>query len=168
MTSAQRLEVRHSLTASGAAYELAPVTLPRGTVQWFTTMPQTLRELYAANATDKPFMVYNDETLTFHDAYERLSAIAALLAHHGVEPGDRVAISMRNYPEWMLSFAAATSIGAIAVGLNSMWQANELDYALTDSAPRVLLVDEERLTQWRTLGRNDITVIPVQIGRAHV
>ena len=38
---------------------------------------------------------------------------------YGVRPGDRVAIGMRNYPEWVIAFAAITSIGAISVSLNA-------------------------------------------------
>ena len=128
MTSDQRLEVRHSLTAPGAAYELAPVVLPRGSVQWFTKMPQTLRELYAANATDKPFMVYNDETLTFSEAYTRLSAIAALLVRHGVEPGDRVACE-EVFGPFMSVHTFSTDEEALAI-------ANSVDYGLGGILPQ--------------------------------
>jgi acyl-coenzyme A synthetase/AMP-(fatty) acid ligase len=51
---------------------------------------------------------------------------------------------MRNYPEWPLTFIAATSIGAIAVPMNSWWQAKEMAYGLGDSGARVLFCDVER------------------------
>jgi long-chain acyl-CoA synthetase len=63
----------------------------------------------------------------------------------GVRPGDRVAISMRNYPEWILAFTAITSIGAIAVAMNAHWQADEMAYALKDCGAKVLFADRERL-----------------------
>jgi long-chain acyl-CoA synthetase len=62
-----------------------------------------------------------------------------------VRPGDRVAIAMRNYPEWVLSFTAITSVGAVAVAMNAHWSAEELAYGLADSGAGVLLADAERL-----------------------
>ena len=60
-------------------------------------------------------------------------------------PGDRVAIAMRNYPEWVVAFAAITSIGAISVSLNAWWTADELDYALERlRAAASLIADRER------------------------
>ncbi len=44
-----------------------------------------------------------------------------LVERYGVGPGDRVAIGMRNYPEWVIAFAAITSIGAVSVSLNAWW-----------------------------------------------
>ena len=61
-------------------------------------------------------------------------AIGALLVdRYGVTKGDRVAIGMRNYPEWITTYVAAISIGAIAVSLNAWWTADELLYGLEDS-----------------------------------
>ncbi|MFP6836707.1 MAG: class I adenylate-forming enzyme family protein, partial [Pseudomonadales bacterium] len=51
----------------------------------------------------------------------------------------------RNYPEWILTFAAATSIGAIAVSMNALWQSDELEYGLADCGAKVLFADQERL-----------------------
>jgi long-chain acyl-CoA synthetase len=66
---------------------------------------------------------------------------------HGIAKGDRVAISMRNYPEWIVAFSAITSVGAIAVALNALWQPAELEFALNDSQPKVLFLDQERLVR---------------------
>ena len=75
-----------------------------------------------------------------------VDALAALLVdRYGVAPGDRVAIGMRNYPEWVIAFAAITSIGAVSVSLNAWWTADELDYALEDCGATVLIADIERV-----------------------
>ena len=96
--------------------------------------------------SDQTFIVYDDERLSFREAHAQAARIAHLLVNdYGVAKGDRVAISMRNYPEWMLAFSAATSIGAIAVALNALWQPDELEYALNDCGAKVLLADQERL-----------------------
>ena len=74
-----------------------------------------------------------------------IDATASLLVErYGVAPGDRVAIGMRNYPEWVTTFAAVTSIGAVAVALNAWWTADELAYGLRDSGATVLVADQER------------------------
>ena len=76
-----------------------------------------------------------------------MNAIAAWLWSQGVRPGDRVAIAMRNYPEWMLLYWACVCIGVAAVGMNAWWVTEELEYALKDSAPKVVFCDEERLAR---------------------
>ena len=63
----------------------------------------------------------------------------------GVKKGDRVGIAMRNLPEWIVSFAAILSIGAVSVSFNAWWTESELDYALEDSGSGVLIVDGERV-----------------------
>jgi len=95
------------------------------------------------------FIIYEDQRLTFDEAYIEASKIAMILVNdYGVKPGDRVAISMRNYPEWILAFMAATSIGGIAVAMNALWQPEEMAYGLTDSGAKVLFADEERLARF--------------------
>jgi acyl-coenzyme A synthetase/AMP-(fatty) acid ligase len=72
----------------------------------------------------------------------------------GVVPGDRVAIAMRNYPEWMMAYWAVTAMGAVVVvGMNAWWVAHEMDFALQDSAPKVLIADRERLQRFAKFAR---------------
>ena len=95
---------------------------------------------------DATFLVYEDERLSFAEVMSQVDALAdRLVRDHGVRPGDRVAIAMRNYPEWIASFAAVTSIGAIAVCLNAWWTTDEMAYGLEDSGSRVLVADRERI-----------------------
>jgi len=63
---------------------------------------------------------------------------------YGVNAGDRVAIAMRNYPEWCFSFFACGSIGAIAVPINSFWKGKEMCYGLQDSGSKILFCDYQR------------------------
>jgi long-chain acyl-CoA synthetase len=114
----------------------------------FEHTPPSLRAVFdrARAHGDKVFLVYEDERLTFAEVMARVDALAAALVdRYGVRRGDRVAIAMRNYPEWIVSFAAVTSIGAIAVALNAWWKTDELAYGLRDSGSTVLIADEERL-----------------------
>jgi long-chain acyl-CoA synthetase len=134
------------LTASGAEYELIDVEMYGRTCRWFRGAPETLRDLFHQSRSDAEFFVYDDERLTFEDAWQRASQIARILVDkYGVKPGDRVAISMRNYPEWTLAYMAITSVGAIVVALNSLWQPDEMQYGLLDSGATVLFADQERI-----------------------
>ena len=114
----------------------------------FDQAPPSLRVLFdAARAYgDEIFLVYEDERWSFAETMAKVDAMAALLVQrYGVAPGERVAIGMRNYPEWIVAFAAITSIGAVAVCLNSWWTGEELDYGLEDSGTKLLVADRERI-----------------------
>lgn len=135
-----------ALTGAGAPYELVEVDVGGRPCRWFSGAPDTLRDLYSEARSEAEFFVYDDERITYEQAWSRAAAIAHLLIDdYGVVQGDRVAISMRNYPEWVLSFMAATSIGAIAVAMNSHWQPVEMEYALRDCGAKVLVADRDRL-----------------------
>ena len=95
-------------------------------------------------------MVYEDERTTFAEHYR----VACTLAHRlrdefGIAKGDRVAIVMRNIPEWVMAFWAAAAAGAIVVPLNAWWSGEELRYGLEDSGSKVAFVDTERAERIR-------------------
>ncbi len=94
---------------------------------------------------DKPYIVFEDERFTYAEIDAQVRALAQYLRDaHGVGSGDRVAVSMRNYPEWVVSYWAVVSLGAALVGMNAWWTAPEMTYGLKDSQPKVLIVDGER------------------------
>ena len=139
-------EARASISAAGQPYEMGIVECFRGPVPGFINGPETLRDLFKQNLGDETFLVYNDERLSFSETYSKASQIAQVLHHQfDIQKGDRVAISMRNYPEWILAFTAITSIGAIAVGMNSLWLPDEMEYGLSDCGAKLLFADDERI-----------------------
>ncbi|HTU58947.1 MAG TPA: class I adenylate-forming enzyme family protein, partial [Polyangiales bacterium] len=94
---------------------------------------------------ERDYLVYEGDRLTYAQTLERIRGLAAHLQDVcGVAKGDRVALAMRNYPEWVIGFWATLSIGAIIVPLNAWWKSQELSYGLSDSGSRVLLCDAER------------------------
>ncbi|MGQ0433200.1 MAG: class I adenylate-forming enzyme family protein [Microthrixaceae bacterium] len=136
------------VTAPGERYEVQTIEVDGVAVRAFTNAPASLREIFASarGRGEDTFLVYEDERWTFTEAMTHVDALAALLVdHYGVAPGDRVAIGMRNYPEWVIAFAAITSIGAVSVSLNAWWTTDELDYALEDCGATVLIADAERV-----------------------
>ncbi|MEM7017029.1 MAG: AMP-binding protein [Pseudomonadota bacterium] len=142
-----REEAFAQLTAPGETYELTEANIDGQMLPVFANGPNSLRELFEATKDSQAeFMVYDDERYTYAETYQ-LVALAGhrLIQNFGIQAGDRVAISMRNYPEWVISFMAATSIGAIAVPLNAWWQADEMVYGLEDCGAKVLIMDQERV-----------------------
>jgi steroid-24-oyl-CoA synthetase len=147
MTVPSVAEVHAALTAPGQPFEMEQVVVRGVPLRAWKQAPPTLRAvLEASRAHPGDFLVHEDE----HWSFERHFREAAHLAHvlvdrFGIRPGDRVAIAMRNFPEWSLAFWAAESAGAVVVPLNAWWTGPELQYGLEDSASVLAFVDEERL-----------------------
>src|SRR4051794_17457601 len=156
------------VTAPGERFETASIEIRGATVTVFRNAPPSLREIVATTRArgDEVFLVYEDERWTFRTFAETVDALgAALVDRYGIVKGDRVAIGMRNYPEWVVAFAAITSIGAISVSLNAWWTEDELDYALKDCGARVLIADRERVDRSEaTRKRLGIRTIVVRAG----
>jgi long-chain acyl-CoA synthetase len=142
-----RGEATSQLTGVGAPFELETVNVFGHPIRVFKNGPRTLREVWlkAAQAVDKPYFVYEDVTITYGEAHERVISLANWLKSQGISKGDRVAIGMRNYPEWAMAHWALQCLGAVTVSLNAWWVGEELRYALTDSGAVGVIVDGERI-----------------------
>ena len=113
----------------------------------FTHAQNDLRDFFTFSNThfaEREFLIYGDERMTYGEVHRRSVALAEFLQDRGVQPGDRVAIAMRNYPEYCVAVEAILAVGAVAVTLNSWWQEEELEYGLRDSGARFAFVDHER------------------------
>jgi long-chain acyl-CoA synthetase len=136
-----------AVTGPGQRFELVDATVDGVDQRVFANAPASLRSLFEAcrNHGDATFLVYEDERWSFEQFMAQVDAWARVLVEaYGIEAGDRVAIAMRNYPEWVVSFAAAVSVGAVAVCLNAWWTGEELAYGLEDSGATLLVADPER------------------------
>jgi long-chain acyl-CoA synthetase len=158
------------VTAPGERFETVPAEIRGVTYTVFKNAPPTLREVFfpSRERGDATFLVYEDERWSFARVMEQVDGMAAALVdRYGVGRGDRVAIGMRNYPEWVMTFAAVTSIGAVSVSLNAWWTDDELDYALEDSGAKVLVADRERVERARpSAARLGCRIIGVRLGDA--
>ena len=141
------LEANAAVTGPGQVFELIDAEVLGVKTRVFKNAPAHLGQLFAGARAhgDKPFLVYENETYTFTQAMDRVDALASLLVNtYGVKKGDRVAVAMRNFPEWVMSFAAIISVGGINVSMNSWWTEDEMDFALEDSGATVLICDQQR------------------------
>jgi len=145
-------EANAALTAPGQLFEMEELDIRGVPTRTWKNAPPSLRTVIDMSLAhgDAIFLVYEDERTTFAEHYR----IACTLAHRlkstfGIAQGDRVAIIMRNLPEWIMAFWAATLAGAIVVPLNAWWSGEELRYGLEDSGSKVAFVDTERAERVR-------------------
>jgi long-chain acyl-CoA synthetase len=139
---------RQELTAPGAPFAVTEIEIRGHPAKTFVAAPPTMRALWemAAAHADKTYLVYEDERYTYAEVAAQVRSLAhALATEHGVGSGDRVAIAMRNYPEWVVGYWATVCVGAAVVGMNAWWTPTEMEYGLLDSTPKVLIADDERL-----------------------
>jgi hypothetical protein len=151
------------ITAPGGSFEISQQTIVldgsadhhKGvSYRCFTghAAPKVLPDLYARSTewADDVFITYSHEDervrLTYGAALAEANTLAlALQKEYKVQKGERVAIASRNYPEWMLAFMGATSMGAMCLPVNALWKTDELEYGMNDSGSSVLFVDQERM-----------------------
>jgi acyl-CoA synthetase (AMP-forming)/AMP-acid ligase II len=144
----QYTEAWDELTAPGAQFATTTIEVRGVPIKVFDSALPSMRTVWemARGYGDRDYVVYEDERYTFAEADAIIRALAArLVGVHGVEPGDRVALAMRNYPEWVFGYWAVISIGAAVVGMNAWWTTEEMQYGLSDSKPKVLIADGERV-----------------------
>ncbi len=135
------------LTAPGARFEMETLSICGIDTRVWKNAPPTLRHVFLNGRAfaDREFLVYEDDRATYEAFARATLTLAHRLQADGVKKGDRVAVIMRNLPEWPVVFWAAVLAGAIVTPLNAWWTGAELEYGLADSGTTVAFVDDERL-----------------------
>src|SRR5882757_5681555 len=144
--------VEATLLAEGGPFEIVDVEVDGVTIRSFKNRIRTLRDLLVKSVDfgDNTYMLATDgvdERRISYAEHARLvaSVASAMRDRFDVLPGDRVAILGANCPEWVISFWAAISLGAIGVGLNGWSTGPEIRYFLDDCEPKVLVADRKRV-----------------------
>ena len=141
-------ETLERLTASDQVFAFHKELHDSGiTYREFTNAPKTLTAFFVFGLLfpEWEFIVFNDERYSFQDIHKKAAQTANALKDVGVKKGDRVAICMANNPEYIISFMAITSMGAVCVLLNSWWVPSEISYGLENSEASILIGDQKRL-----------------------
>jgi long-chain acyl-CoA synthetase len=135
------------LTQPGSPLEMEEVVIRGVKTRVWKNAPPTIRHLLEIGRAhgNKEFLVYENDRATFETFTRAALAIADELTKQGVKKGDRVALIMRNLPEWPAIFFGAEIIGAIVTPLNAWWTGPELEYGLVDSGTKIAFTDAERL-----------------------
>ncbi|NQX87281.1 MAG: acyl--CoA ligase, partial [Halioglobus sp.] len=165
ITMAEVRRKREEITGPGGFFELENREIEGYSYLAYKHAPQTTIEIIqnARGHGDAEWIIYEDRRYSYVRFFEEVDAVAAALQQHGIRPGDRVAIAMRNSPEWSIGFAAATLLGAIVVPINSWGKTEELSFALNDSDSQVLICDAPRLRLLESVLDTvdiDIVVVP--------
>lgn len=169
-------ECHRILTAPGMPWEMEHKQINGRSVRVYKQVPNSVREFWHATKV-RPFasavyarrlfrihshtraptqahgakdcVVYEGERYSYQQAHDKVQRLARLFHDRGVRKGDRVAIAMRNLPEWIFSFFAAHELGAVAVAVNAWLSPEALAHVLTLTEPKLAIVDEERASLFR-------------------
>ncbi|MBA2920716.1 AMP-binding protein [Sphingomonas sp. MAH-20] len=134
------------LCAPGQRFEIETVLIRGIPTRVWKNAPPDLRALVEISRmhADRAATILEDDRVSFEAQYRAIASLAHALAERGAGKGDRVAMAMRNLPEFVVAFFAITSLGAIAVPLNAWWTGPELEYGLKDSGAKLLVADAQR------------------------
>jgi len=143
-------ETWNTLTGPDAPFEVVEIEVRNSPMRVYKNAPLSLREFWLGSLihAERDYLVYGDERWTYAKVHVLVASIANWMVTQDIKSGDRVAISMRNYPEWLIIYWACVSTGVAAVGMNAWWVEDEMEYGLADSSPKVLFCDEERLNRF--------------------
>ena len=145
-----RAEVRQQLVGPGGPFEITTEEVLGERLQVFKNRAGSLRELLVQSALNdqKEYIVHGDRRIRYADHVRLVASVAeALATNHGIGKGDRVAILAANCPEWILTFWATTSLGAVVCALNGWWTAGEIQYGVELSGCKLLVGDRKRLSR---------------------
>ncbi|NMP15490.1 class I adenylate-forming enzyme family protein [Thalassotalea sp. Y01] len=143
------------ITAAGQPFAVTKKNRNNIDYTAFENLPNSLGDMYktAANTFEHgEFIIYKDERISFANIYQQATAFGhALEKEFNVQKGDRIAIAMRNYPDWIVAFMGITLIGAVAVPLNAWWQCEEFTQVIEHSQAVLVITDDKRyslLANW--------------------
>ena len=159
-------EALAAVTGPGQIFEITDPPGPSQSPRRYANAPATMKTFFdQLRGDDRVFIVYEGEEWSYNRVKDEIDALGAtLVQRYGIGVGDRVGIAMRNLPEWIVAFGAILSVGAVSVSLNAWWTQDELDYAIADCDPRLVLVDGQRVERIAPSAQR--TGIPVIVARA--
>jgi acyl-CoA synthetase (AMP-forming)/AMP-acid ligase II len=108
----------------------------------------TISEPVTAHAMRDPnavALVFGERRISYRELMQQVDRLAAALLAAGVRKGDRVAMLSTPHPDFVVSVLAASSIGAIWLGLNPRYRLPELQHCVLDSSPKILLARQSLL-----------------------
>ena len=140
-------QVLGRLTGPGGPFEMVEEDVLGSRLPVFARRRRALHELVAESVEhgERVYIATAERQITFAEHAAQVASLARALRERGVGPGDRVAINAANSPEWITTFWATVSIGAIAVAFNAWWSPREVAYGLEHSDPALLVADRRRV-----------------------
>ncbi|MEM7458528.1 MAG: class I adenylate-forming enzyme family protein [Pseudomonadota bacterium] len=142
-------KARKTLTGPGGDFEIIEREVFGQYIRDFKNRPNSIRDIWLSTAqfADRTYIIYEQERISYGESHRIVNSVAGWLIEQGVRPGDRIAIAMRNYPEWMLIYWACACVGVAVVGMNAWWTEPEMAYGINDARPKIIFADAERLAR---------------------
>ncbi|KAH8113106.1 long-chain-fatty-acid-CoA ligase [Phellopilus nigrolimitatus] len=141
-------ECEKILTAPGKLHELGQAIIDGRLLRVYKNLPSNTRDFWLvkwAENRDRDYIVFENERYTYRQAHDRASKLASLLyTRYAVRKGDRVAIIMRNLPEFVIIFWATHLLGGVATLINAWAPPGPLLHCISTTNPKVIFVDPER------------------------
>lgn len=165
MSDEARAEAFAKVFGSGAPFEIVEESVLGENMEVFRGRPRSLRDMLERSGAhgDKEYVVHGDRRISYSEHLQLVARTArGLRENYGIQPGDRVGILAANSPEWILSFWAITSLGAIAVALNGWWTRDEIEYGLSLTEPTLLIGDARRLARLTDRGNKTGDEVPAE------
>lgn len=109
---------------------------------------QTFGKQFAETANRFPeneIMVWGDQRITFRMAMEEVDRLAKGFLRLSVKKGDKIAVWLPNIPEFLITWIAASKIGAPLIPINTRYKAREFEYILRNCDATTLLFIPEFL-----------------------
>lgn len=147
-------QAKSQLMAVSAPFEIKNREVNGQIFQVYCNAPLNLSQVISdSRRTDEQdFLIYQDKRLSFKTFFEQVDSLASWMNQQGIVKGDRVAIAMRNRPEWVIAFCATALIGAVPAPLNSFGMEQELLDALTTIEAKLVICDGPR---WQLINQTN-------------
>lgn len=93
----------------------------------------------AQGEPDNEAVVFNSKRISFAHLKKQVEQCAAGLIRHGLQKGDKLAVILPNWPEFLVTYFAVARIGAILVPFNVRYRNNEIEYMLRNCGAKILI-----------------------------
>lgn len=116
-----------------------------------------LAEIIERHPADDTALISRGRPTSYGELRRQVASLRGVLAENHVERGDRVAILCGNSRYFVLAYLATLGVGGVAVPLNIISPASEIQRELDEVQPRVVFVEPAAMTAWNSIDKTSLT-----------
>lgn len=120
----------------------------------FTSVNKIFEKSFIDNWDRPAISNYQGVTLHYRDLARRIAKLHIMFEECGLEKGDKVALCSRNQANWVVSFLATMTYGAVVVPLMHEFKPSNINHLVNHSEAKILFVDE---VIWESLSEIDMS-----------
>lgn len=121
-----------------------------------------LLNLYQSTLTSKTAIIDAEERLSYGELLHKTKSFAAILQAKGLRKGDRVAIYLKRSIPCVLAYFATLALGGVAVFINDVLKAKQVNYILKHCGASLLITDSRLRLSLSNLDFNDDNIINIE------